>query len=157
MNSTKAFKYRFKSDDEVLTAAAKIMEAKKERMDWSFTSTTPVKQFFSMRLGHLEHEVFCVAFLDRQHRLITCEDMFRGTIDEATIYPREVVKAVLKNNAASVILAHNHPSGDLNFSTADRSITETLKEALALIDVRVLDHVLCAGPSAVTMAQEGIL
>jgi DNA repair protein RadC len=95
-------------------------------------------------------------FLDNQHHLISFEELFFGTIDSASVYPREVVKAALKTNAAAVIFAHNHPSGDATPSQADKRITQRLKDALALVDIRVLDHIVI-GDSAVSFAERGLL
>ncbi|HAS8160916.1 TPA: DNA repair protein RadC, partial [Vibrio vulnificus] len=107
-------------------------------------------------LKHHEREVFAVMFLDNQHRLIAFEELFFGTIDSASVYPREVLKAALKINAAALIFAHNHPSGDATPSQADKQITQRLKEALALVDIRVLDHIV-VGDSAISFAERGLL
>lgn len=111
-----------------------------------------VKDFFIMRLAKLEHEVFSVAFLNSKNRLIYCDNMFRGTINSAFVYPREVVKAALLCNAASVILAHNHPSGDPTPSDADHEITIKLISALEIIDIKVLDHIVVGGINAISFA-----
>ena len=103
----------------------------------------------------LEHEVFGVIWLDNQNRSIGYDESFRGTIDAASVYPREVVKAALKENAAGVILVHNHPSGNAEPSSADRAITERLKEALSLVDIRVLDHFVVGDIHHVSFAQRG--
>ncbi|MEZ8076857.1 DNA repair protein RadC, partial [Vibrio sp. FF112] len=108
------------------------------------------------QLKAYEREVFAVMFLDNQHHLISFEELFFGTIDSASVYPREVVKAALKTNAAAVIFAHNHPSGDATPSQADKRITQRLKDALALVDIRVLDHIVI-GDSAVSFAERGLL
>lgn len=104
-----------------------------------------------------EHEVFFAAFLTSQHQVIAMEEIFRGTIDGAAVYPREVVKAVLNHNAAAVIFSHNHPSGICEPSQADKRITERLVEALRLIDVRVLDHIIIAGSKHYSFAEKGLL
>jgi DNA repair protein RadC len=109
-----------------------------------------------LKLAPYEHEVFVCLFLDNQHRVIACDELFRGTIDGASVYPREVVKAALQYNAAALIMAHNHPSGISDPSQADRVITEKLKEALALIDVRVLDHFI-VGENVYSFAEHGLL
>ena len=103
-------------------------------------SPETVRKFLTLKMRNYPHEVFACLFLDNQHRLIAFEELFRGTIDGASVHPREVVKRVLHHNAAAVILVHNHPSGASEPSHADRNITEELKSALALIDVRILDH-----------------
>jgi DNA repair protein RadC len=102
-----------------------------------------------------EHECFVVLFLDSQHRLIVVEELFRGTIDGAAVYPREVVKAALRHNAAALVLSHNHPSGVAEPSAADRALTERLRSALAVVDVRTLDHVVVGGTAAVSFAERG--
>lgn len=110
-----------------------------------------------MKLGSREYEVFVVVMLDTQHRLIEALEMFRGTIDAASVYPREVVKEVLARNASAVILAHNHPSGVAEPSAADRLLTDRLKNALSLVDVRVLDHLVVAGADITSFAERGWL
>jgi DNA repair protein RadC len=109
------------------------------------------------RLANREFETFCLIYLDNRHRLIACEDLFRGTIDGASVHPREVVKEALKHNAAAVILAHNHPSGVAEPSHADELITRRLREALALVDIRVLDHLIVAVGATVSFAELGLL
>ena len=108
-------------------------------------------------LAGFEHEVFAVLFLDTQHRLIEYAEMFRGTIDSASVYPRELVKEALRLNAAAVIVSHNHPSGNPEPSRADEVLTQRLKEALALVDVRTLDHIIVAGGSTISFAERGLI
>jgi DNA repair protein RadC len=122
-----------------------------------FTSPHMVKDYLRMKLGDLPHEVFAVMFLDSQQRLVACEEMFRGTLSQTSVYPREVVKRALTLNAASVILAHNHPSGVLEPSRADELLTQTLKSSLALVDVRVLDHFVVGAGGALSFAERGLL
>ncbi len=122
-----------------------------------FNSPQMVKDYVQLRLGALPHEVFAVLFLDAQHRLIVCEELFRGTLTQTSVYPREVVKRCLELNAASVILAHNHPSGTLEPSRADELLTQTLRSSLQLIDVRVLDHLVVACTGAMSFAERGLL
>ncbi len=112
------------------------------------------KDYAQLLLAGHDHEVFAVMFMDSQHRIIACEEMFHGTIDGASVYPREVVKAALKHNASAIILAHNHPSGDPQPSQADIHITHRLKDALQLVDVRVLDH-LIVGKTVSSLAEQG--
>jgi DNA repair protein RadC len=114
-------------------------------------------RFLKARLLDLPHEVFCCLFLDTRHRLIRYEELFRGTIDGATIYPREVVKRALQHNASAVILGHNHPSGVSEPSEADRSITLKLAKALALVEVRLLDHVVVSRGGHVSLAERGLV
>ena len=122
-----------------------------------FSSPQLVKDYLQMRLGALPHEVFAVLFLDAQHRLIACEELFRGTLTQTSVYPREVVLRALHHHAAAVVLAHNHPSGSVQPSRADEALTQTLKAALALVDVRVLDHVIVAPGAALSMAEQGLV
>lgn len=120
------------------------------------TSPALTREFLRLHLGACEHEVFGVLHLDSRHRLIATEDLFRGTINSSSVHPREVVKAALLRNAAAVVLYHNHPSGLTEPSSADELITRRLREALALIDVRVLDHLIIA-ESIFSFAEHGIL
>lgn len=121
------------------------------------TSPTAVREYLQLFLGHKPYESFAVLFLDVRNRLIIAKEMFRGTLTQTSVYPREIVKAALGHNAASVILAHNHPSGAPEPSAADRSLTQTLKQALALVDVRVLDHVVVAGTQWYSFAEKGLV
>ena len=123
-----------------------------------FESPRAAREYLQLQLGARPHEVFAVMFLDSQNRLIAMEDMFRGTLTQTSVYPREVVKLALLRNAAAVILAHNHPSGVGEPSHADQLLTRSLTQALALIDVRVLDHFIVAGTaSPVSFAERGLL
>jgi DNA repair protein RadC len=149
--------FSYSSADEVINAAKSIMESIMVDRDVSLTSPVLVKEYLMMRLARKEHEVFCVLFLDNQNRLIAAEDMFRGTIDGASVYPREVVKAAIKHNAAALIIAHNHPSGVAEPSKADRAITLKLQSAMDLIDVRIVDHIVVAGTDQVSFAERGLL
>lgn len=123
----------------------------------SLTNSTATKDYLIMQLRHYTHEVFAGIFLDAQHRLIKFEALFHGSIDNAIVHPREVVKRTLANNAAAVIFAHNHPSGVARPSQADKDLTIRLINALELIDVRVLDHVIVGEAEAVSMAELGML
>ena len=116
-----------------------------------------VKQHLQMRMGQLRHEVFAVCFLDAQNRLLETEDLFRGTLTQTSVYPREVVLRALHHHAAAVVLAHNHPSGSVQPSNADIALTQTLRAALALVDVRVLDHIIVGAGAALSMAERGML
>ncbi len=122
-----------------------------------FGNPQAIRDYLQLQLGSREHEVFAVLFLDTQHRLIVLEEMFRGTLAQTSVYPREVVVRALALNAASVVLAHNHPSGSAQASRADELITQTLKAALALVDVRVLDHFIVTRSEAVSMAELGLM
>jgi DNA repair protein RadC len=122
-----------------------------------FDTPQAVRDYLQLQLGSRPHEVFAVLFLDSQHRLIALEELFRGTLTQTSVYPREVVVRALALNAASVVLAHNHPSGAAKPSRADEALTQTIKAALALIDVRVLDHFVVTSNLAVSMAELGLL
>lgn len=121
------------------------------------SSPRQVRDYLCLKLGSLLREVFVVLFLDAQNRMITSEEMFSGTLTQTSVYPREVVKRALHYNAASVIFAHNHPSGIAQQSQADELLTAELKQALALIDVRVLDHFIVAGNSTLSFVERGLL
>ncbi len=116
---------------------------------------TVSRTFFRDKLAGQEREVFAAVFLDSRHRLIEYVELFHGTIDGAEVYPREVVRHAIRCNAAAAIVAHNHPSGSLEPSAADRAVTTRLKQALALIDVRLLDHVIVGGLQTVALAERG--
>lgn len=120
-------------------------------------SPQTVKQYLQLMLGNKTYESFAVLFLDVKNRLIASEELFRGTLTHTSVYPREIVKAALAHNAASLIFAHNHPSGSPEPSAADHTLTEALKKALALVDVRVLDHFIVAGAQVYSFAEHGQL
>ncbi|HEY3048833.1 MAG TPA: DNA repair protein RadC [Polaromonas sp.] len=122
-----------------------------------FATPQAVRDYLQLQLGSRPHEIFAVLFLDSQHRLIALEELFRGTLTQTSVYPREVVVRALALNAASVVLAHNHPSGTTQPSRADEALTQTLKSALGLVDVRVLDHFVVTSNQAVSMAELGLL
>lgn len=123
----------------------------------AMTSPQSVRDYLRIGLGAREYEVFVVLFLDAQHRVLSSEELFRGTLTQTSVYPREVVKAALRANAAAVIFAHNHPSGVAEPSQADELLTRQLKEALAMVDVRVLDHFIVAGRSTLSFAERGLI
>ena len=122
-----------------------------------FSTPQAVRDFLQLQLGSRQHEIFAVLFLNSQNRLIALEEMFRGTLTQTSVYPREVVIRALALNAASVVLAHNHPSGAAEPSRTDEMLTQTLKTALALVDVRVLDHFVVTASRSVSMAELGLL
>jgi DNA repair protein RadC len=132
-----------------------LAERLKERA--VFDSPQAVKHFLQLHIAARPHEVFAALFLDAQHRLIALEELFRGTLTQTSVYPREVVMRALHHHAAAVVLAHNHPSGCAEPSRADEAITQTLKAALALIDVRVLDHMIVTRGQTLSMAERGLL
>jgi len=144
------------SDEVLIDAALKILADQLVRGDL-LESPSATRRYLALRFSSLEHEVFCCLFLDNRHRLIACDELFRGTIDGASVHPREVVKRALAHNAAAVILAHNHPSGVAEPSQADELITLRLKDALAFVDIRVIDHVIVAGAKVVSLAERGVL
>ena len=130
---------------------------RKFRKGSPLTSPTTTKQYLVTQLVEREHEIFACLFLDTRHHVIKFEELFRGTIDGSSVHPREVVKAALTCNAAAVILCHNHPSGVPEPSKADISITKRLVDSLALIDVRVLDHIVIGGSDTVSFAERGLI
>jgi len=123
----------------------------------ALTTPAAVRDYLRLTLGSRAHEVFVCVHLDAQHRVIGAEELFRGTLTQTSVYPREVVKAALAANAAAVIFAHNHPSGVAQPSQADELLTRQLREALALVDVKVLDHFVIAGNQALSFAERGLL
>lgn len=148
--------YRAASEEEVLRHARRALSYRVRR-GAAMNSPQAVKDYLRLQIGSLEHEVFQVLFLDAQHRLIEAKVMFRGTVTQTSVYPREVVKEALYRNAAAVILAHNHPSGVPEPSRADEFLTQSLKSSLSLVDVRVLDHLIVAGAEVVSFAERGLL
>jgi len=120
-------------------------------------SPRAARDYLVARLRDLEHEVFCCLFLDSRHRLTRCEELFRGTVDGASVHPREVVKQALARNATAVILAHNHPSGVAEPSQADEIITTRLRDALALVEIRLLDHLIIGDGHCVSLAEKGLI
>jgi DNA repair protein RadC len=127
------------------------------RQSPALSSPDNVRDYLRMTLAHREHEVFIALFLDAQNRLLAADELFRGTLAQTSVYPREVVKRALAINAGAVIFAHNHPSGIAEPSRSDELLTASLKQALALVDVRVLDHLIVAGNSTVSFAERGLL
>ena len=123
----------------------------------ALNSPQQVRDYLCLKLGGLAREVFMVLFLDAQNRVIAQEELFAGTLSQTSVYPREVVKRALHHNAAAVILAHNHPSGVAEPSRADELLTKALKEALTMVDVRILDHFVVAGNVALSFAEQGML
>jgi len=121
------------------------------------TSPEAIRTYLSQQLRHYQHEVFACLFLDNQHHILKFEELFSGTIDSASVYPREVVKKALEHNAAAVIFAHNHPSGISEPSQADKLITDKLKQALGLLDIRVLDHFIIGDGRPYSFAEHGLL
>ena len=140
----------------VVQQALAWLEGQVQRGD-ALTSPQAVRSYLRLRLGARPHEVFAVVFLDAQNQVIDIQELFRGTLTQTSVYPREVVIEALARNAAAVILAHNHPSGTAEPSRADQALTQTLKSALALVDVRVLDHFVVTRSGIVSFAERGLL
>ena len=144
------------TSEQILGAARQVL-AHRVRRGASLSSPQKVREYVSMRLGHLDYEMFALILVDQHHRVIEYVELFRGTIDGASVHPREVVKLILVKQAAACVLVHNHPSQVGEFSHADELITRRLKEVLQGIDVRILDHLLVAGGTVVSMAEQGRL
>lgn len=142
--------------EQTIKRALKILEAQSRQAD-SLTSPSAVRNYLRLLLAAKEHEVFVCVFLDAQNRVIASEELFRGTLTQTSVYPREVVKCSLRHNAAAVILAHNHPSGVAEPSIQDQALTRTLTEALALVDIKVLDHFIVGGSTAMSFAERGLI
>lgn len=141
----------------VVTRAMGILENVLREPGVCMTNATQAREYLQLRLGALPHEVFMVLFLDSRHGLIEAREMFRGTLTQTAVYPREVVKAALLLDSAAVIVAHNHPSGSAEASSADRMLTDALKNALGCVDVPVLDHIIVAGVKTLSFAEQGWL
>ncbi|WP_310564325.1 RadC family protein [Hydrogenophaga sp.] len=148
--------YRPAEADEVLLAAQRLLAAQVRGSDL-MDSPAVVKEFLRSRLGHLPHEVFAVMHLNSQNRVLDYVEMFRGTVSQTSVYPREVVRDALLRNSSALVLVHNHPSGEARPSRADEHLTQTIKQATALVDVRVLDHFIVAGEVVCSMAEIGLV
>lgn len=148
---------QYLTDAEVVTLALAICTHQFGADNPKLESPKAVQDYLRLSIANLEHEVFVIVFLSAQHRVIAIEELFRGSLTQTSVYPREVVKRALAHNAGAVILAHNHPSGEANPSAADRSLTKALAAALALVDVRVLDHVIVAPTETKSFAEEGLM
>jgi len=144
------------ADETIIAAARRILEHRVMRQA-SIASPSDLKDLLILRLGALPYEVFAVLFLDVRHRVIEIREMFRGTLHQTAVYPREVVKEALELNAGAVVVAHCHPSGEPEPSLADKKLTQTLMSALQLIDVRLIDHIVVAGGHAASFAELGLL
>ena len=145
------------ANDAVIAQALRLLESRLRARGPVLSSPEAVRDYLRLRIADREWEVFVVLFLDAQNRLIACEEMFRGTLTQTSVYPREVVKAALKHNAAAAIFAHNHPSGVAEPSRADELLTQTLKQALALIECKTLDHFVVATERTTSFAERGLL
>ena len=145
------------SDEDVIRMAVGIINHRFGLKRASLNSPALVRDYLQLTLTDKEHEVFACVFIDAQNRVIAVDELFRGTLTQTSVYPREVVKAALHHNCAAVILAHNHPSGVAEPSHADQCLTNQLKGALAMVDVKVLDHFIIAGGSSLSFAERGLL
>jgi DNA repair protein RadC len=145
------------TDQQTIRTALTLLECQLREPGAAFTSSSSVRDWLRLQLATLDREAFTVLWLDNQHRLIAHDTLFHGTINSITVHPREVVKSGLKNNAAAAVLAHNHPSGEAEPSQADRLITERMKQALDLVDIRLLDHLVVGGMDIVSFAERGWL
>ena len=144
-------------EKKIIDQAVSIIESKAKVNAQAFTGVDCVRNYLMCSLAHNEREVFKVLLLDSQHRLIAAPDLFKGTIDAAAVYPREILKVALEHNAAAIIIAHNHPSGIPEPSQADIMITGKIKEALSFIDVNLLDHFVIGVEGVVSLAQRGLI
>lgn len=144
------------SEAEILSFAQSLIADKFKRGD-ALTSPSMTHHYFMHRLAGYEHEVFGCLFLDNQHRVLKFEEMFKGTINAANVYPREVVKKALSLNAAALICVHNHPSGDTSASASDKDLTKRLQDALELVDIRLLDHLIIGGGEYSSFAEKGLM
>lgn len=148
--------YRSATPAEITDVA--LFQMRQDMSDLELMSSPElVRKFLQLRIGALPHEVFCVMFVDCHNRLLAFEEMFRGSVSQTSVYPREVVKRGLELNASGVILSHNHPGGSVRPSVADQRLTRTLSEALGLVDIRVLDHVIVSANEHLSFAQECLL
>lgn len=147
-------RYRPANADQVLEAARRVVDQRMQR-GTSFTDPSVARQFFRDKLAGLEREVFAAVFLDCRHRMIDYAELFFGSLDGAEVHPREVVRQALLHNAGALLIAHNHPSGNAEPSAADRALTARLKQALALIEVRLLDHIVVGGSQTMSLAERG--
>ncbi len=145
------------AENDIIHQAQMIVSERFERRSDALSNPEDVRTFLKLHLSPLEHEVFACLFLDSKHRVLSFSRLFRGTIDGCSVHCREVVKESLEANAAAVIFCHNHPSGTAQPSTHDKTITQRLKDALALVDIRVLDHFIVAGDEVVSFAERGLL
>jgi DNA repair protein RadC len=142
--------------DQTIQRALRILEGRMKQGP-ALSSPGAVRDYLRLSLAEREHEVFVVVFLDAQNRVLALEELFRGTLTQTAVYPREIVKAALRHNAAAVLFAHNHPSGVAEPSRTDELLTQALKRALALVDITVLDHFVVGQASALSFAERGLL
>jgi DNA repair protein RadC len=145
------------ADDVIIQKALEILASRMRKAEFFLANPNAVRDFLRIKMAGLGHEVFSVVFLDSQNGVIATEEMFRGTLTQTAVYPREVLKRVMHHNAAAVVLAHNHPSGLAEPSNADKRLTETLAKALSMVDVSVLDHFIVAGTDCISFTERGLI
>jgi DNA repair protein RadC len=150
-------RYRVATPDQILDSARAISAARYVEGGPVLGSPRAARDFLIAQFAGLQHEVFAVLFLDSRHRVVAFEVMFRGTLDGSSVHPREVVKAALAHNAGALIISHNHPSGIAEPSQADEIITTRLRDALALVEVRLLDHLIIGGQTCTSLAEKGLI
>lgn len=144
------------NNDDILNAAREILSRRFKR-GTTLCSPASSSDYLISQMAHLEHEVFMIVFLNNKHQIIASEILFRGTVDGASVHPRECVKRALALNASALILSHNHPSGNTNPSTADKAITKRLIDAMSLVEIRILDHIIIAGTQTYSFAEHGLM
>ncbi|WP_202841510.1 RadC family protein [Luteimonas saliphila] len=147
-------RYQLANADQILEAARRMVDQRMQR-GTSFLDPSIARGFFRDKLAGLEREVFVAAFLDTRHRLVHYAELFQGTIDGAEVHPRVIVREALMCNSAAILASHNHPSGNPEPSAADRAVTARLKQALALVDIRLLDHIIVGGNATLSLAERG--
>ena len=156
--SSPPYEVKILSEEEnIIEQALGILSRRMRKAEAFLSSPSAVRDYLRLKMAELEFEVFSVIFLDAQHGVIATEEMFRGTLTQTSVYPREVVKRSLFHNAAAVIFAHNHPSGKCEPSRSDEMLTDALKQSLALVDVKVLDHFIVAGTNCLSFAERGLI
>ena len=146
-----------KADKKIVDQAISILEGELKTSELNASSSITVKQFLRLKLEQCEREVFAVLFLDNSHNLIKYEELFQGTINQASVFPREIIKEALINNAAALILSHNHPSGIKEASRADINITDQIKKCASLFDIRLLDHMIVCKGEVLSFSETGLL
>ncbi len=145
------------SDDDIIAKALGILESRITATAYNITSPEDTKSYLKIKMGEYEQEVFSVIFLNTLNYIIECDEMFYGTVNTASVYPREIIKKALKLNASAIIIAHNHPSGNPEPSDADERITIRIKEACELMDITLLDHIIIGNPGLVSLAERGLV
>lgn len=145
------------TDDEIIEWALRILEQRLPKAGPTLSSPLDVRNYLTLHLAGREHEVFGCVWLNASHDVIEVQDLFRGTVTQTSVFPRELVKEGLRRNAAAVILYHNHPTGNTEPSMADEALTRTLKESMGLVDIKVLDHFIVAGMTITSFAEKGLI